>query len=101
MGAAYVNPGDGHTIVYFGADRYAVNGDSNIGFWFTQTPIGLNSNGTFSGTHQNGDMFVLSAFGNGGSSPTITVFEWQNGNLNLLSSCSPCVSPSIACAFLN
>ena len=36
MAAAYLSSVDGHTLVYFGADRYATNGDSNIGFWFTQ-----------------------------------------------------------------
>jgi hypothetical protein len=66
MGAGYIDSSDGHTIMYFGADRYAVNGDSNIGFWFVQDPtFGLNTNGTFSGVHQNGDLFVLSAFGIG------------------------------------
>ena len=106
MAAAYVDSSDGHTILYFGADRYATNGDSNIGFWFTQQPVGLvqpvgNNPGTFSGLHTNHDLFVLSAFGNGGSAPTITVYEWLNGSLNLLSSGSPCVSSGIACAFVN
>jgi uncharacterized repeat protein (TIGR01451 family) len=101
MAAAYLDSSDNHTLVYFGADRYAVNGDSNIGFWFTQSPIGLNTDGTFSGTHTNGDLFVLSAFGNGGTSPTVTVYDWQDGNLNLLSSGNPCVSSGIACAFVN
>jgi hypothetical protein len=101
MAATYVDSSDGHTILYFGADRFAQNGDSNLGFWFTQNPLGLNDDGTFSGTHTNGDMFVLSAFGNGGSQPTIAVYQWNNGSLDKLSSGTPCVSSGIACAFVN
>src|SRR5439155_11051785 len=31
--------GPPHTWIYFGADRFANNGDSNIGFWFFQNGI--------------------------------------------------------------
>ena len=101
--AAYVVPQGqqdaGHTVLYFGADRYAVNGNSNIGFWFLQDPsFGVNGNGTFSGAHQNGDLFVSSAFTNGGGTPTINIYEWSNGSLVLLSSGTPCASDFIACA---
>jgi uncharacterized repeat protein (TIGR01451 family) len=105
FGATYAvssGPDTGHTVLYFGMDRYAQSGDSNVGFWFMQDPtFGLNSDGTFSGQHQNGDLFVLSAFGNGGSSPTVTVYQWDNGNLDTVSTGTPCTSDSIACAVVN
>ncbi|MDP9223863.1 MAG: hypothetical protein M3P18_08405, partial [Actinomycetota bacterium] len=95
-GAAYIvpsGPDTGHTVVYFGADRYAVNGDSNVGFWFNQDPaFGLNPNGHFNGTHMNGDLLVLSNFVNGGGTPVITVYQYENGNLNILSSGVPCTA---------
>jgi uncharacterized repeat protein (TIGR01451 family) len=88
-GAAYADPNtNGDTIVYFGADRYATNGDSQVGFWFMQTPLCLNPDHSFTcpssnpPVHQDGDLLVLSNFGNGGSQPTIAVYEWQNGALN-------------------
>src|SRR5262245_4970607 len=37
--AAYVSndpSANGHTILYFGMDRFDTNGDSNVGFWFVQ-----------------------------------------------------------------
>jgi len=50
--AAYQAP-DGHLMLEFGADRFAVNGDANIGLWFFQQdvhPVGATGGG-FSGTH--------------------------------------------------
>ena len=38
FGAAYTAPG-GDTIAYFGADRFAQNGDAQVGFWFLQNPV--------------------------------------------------------------
>lgn len=80
-GAAVFNNG-GKTL-YFGADRYDNSGDSQIGFWFFQNSVTLNSNGTFSGVHQApdathpyGDLLVLSDFTNGGRIGTINVYEW-------------------------
>ena len=75
-------PRNGHTILYFGADRASVNGDSNIGFWFNQDPAfgfnGCKPSPNFSGVHENGDLFIVSAFTNGGTQPTIDVYQWQN-----------------------
>src|SRR5512134_1508282 len=85
--AAYESGGD--TFVYFGLDRYANNGDAFVGFWFFKSAVGLNANGTFSGTHQVGDLLVLSNFTNGGAVSTIQLFEWvgsggdTNGTLDL------------------
>jgi hypothetical protein len=83
---------NGH--LYFGADRYATNGDAQIGFWFFHNEISLNEDGTFSGFHTahddgalpdesddtNGDILVLSNFSNGGTVPNIRVFEWYGVN---------------------
>ena len=51
--ASYVDA-SGHTIVNFGADRYDTSGDANVGFWFFQSPVSLNANGSFSGLHSDG-----------------------------------------------
>src|SRR3989454_10968556 len=62
----------GHKILYFGANRLAVNGDAQIGFWFLQSAVSLKSDGTFqdnSGNpahHAVGDILILSNFVNGG-----------------------------------
>src|SRR5258705_485160 len=78
-------------FLYFGADRTANNGDSQLGFWFFRSSIGPLAGGTFGpGAHQNGDILVLSDFTNGGAVVTIRVFAWHspggaiNGTLDLL-----------------
>src|SRR5206468_10811386 len=44
--AALYQPATGsranHRIVYFGANRLAINGDAQIGLWFLQNSVGLN-----------------------------------------------------------
>jgi Prealbumin-like fold domain len=78
--AAYTSGGD--TFVYFGLDRFAVQGSANVGFWFLQddvapipgTPPGSTS--TFSGEHEVGDLLVLSEFDQGGGGVSIKVLEW-------------------------
>jgi hypothetical protein len=98
--AAYESGGD--TFVYFGLDRYANNGDAFVGFWFFKSAVGLNANGTFSGTHQVGDLLVLSNFTNGGAVSTIQLFEWvgsggdTNGTLDLIATGNVCTgSPAV------
>ncbi len=88
--AAYIeNSTDQDLLIYFGADRFATSGDSQIGFWFFKNPVGLNNNGTFSGSHAVGDILVLSDFTQGGAIGTVKVFEWvgsggSDGSLNLI-----------------
>jgi uncharacterized repeat protein (TIGR01451 family) len=111
MAAAYLDPSNQHTILYFGADRQSTNGDSNIGFWFNQDPnFGLSGtcpNQSFTGVHQNGDLFVVSAFTNGGAQPTVDIYQWQNGALNTTpiasgeSDCSTEPNGNPACAIVN
>jgi hypothetical protein len=111
-------PYQNHKVLFFGGDRLANVGSTNIGLWFFQnsvttggTKTGVDANGNptcsvnsgcgFTGTHKvgnkslggsapgacgpnppagstciPGDLFILSAFTNGGAQPTIKVFEW-------------------------
>jgi hypothetical protein len=63
----------------FGADRLSTSGDANIGVWFFQQTVVCNpATGKFSGAHVKGDIFAISAFTQGGSIPTISVYEWDS-----------------------
>lgn len=84
--AAYLAPDgldDGNLqdlILYFGADREAVNGSTNVGFWFTKQKIAPQATGDFGpGIHENGDTLVLSEFTNGGGTPGVQVWQWAVG----------------------
>jgi len=115
-GTAYLSNGD--LIAYFGCDRFANNGDAFLGFWFFQNRVGLNPNGTFSGSHAVGDILVLIDFPQAtNAKPTISVVKWNPNpppgkaaakNLELLStgtqssgSASVCASDGSACAITN
>jgi len=75
--AAYTDAVTGHRILAFFADRFDNSGDSNIGLWFFKDPnVSLNSNGTFNGTHLTGDLFVIGAFTQGGSTSTLLIYKW-------------------------
>ncbi len=73
-------PRAGHRLIYFGANRLAVNGDAQIGFWFLQNAVSLKSDGTFQDAlgnpahHKVGDVLILSNFVNGGGTSNIQVF---------------------------
>ncbi len=107
------DPNNKDLVVYFGADRYATNGNAALGFWFLQQDVAPVAGGMFSGEHRKGDILVLSEFTNGGSQPTIQVYEWFpggpiNGTLKLLTdSSSTCNatqagdSDPAACAIVN
>ena len=75
------------STLYFGADRFAINGDAQMGFWFFQKNIGpvcadgsAPSNcttGTFGpDAHKDGDILVLSDFTQGGAATFIRVYQW-------------------------
>ncbi len=74
---------NGDQILYFAQERNANDGDANVGFWFLQDPtVNCSSPGgatTFSGAHQDGDLFIVSSFTKGGNVSTIDVYRW-NGN---------------------
>jgi len=80
--ASYTGPvsGGSDNILVFGAERFAVNGDSNIGIWFLQQNVSIPSGaakGTFTGAHVKGDILIISAFTGGGGTSTISVYQWR------------------------
>lgn len=74
--ANYLTAG-GDQIIYFGADRYANDGDAVMGFWFFQDSVAPVNGGTFVGEHMNGDVFVIANFQGGGQIVTVEVMEWD------------------------
>lgn len=117
-----------HTWIFFGADRFANNGDSNIGFWFFQNAIGPGAPNGGSGVpftgvpcpsgatncnqgdlHRDGDVFIVSSFTQGGSIGTIQLYHWDHtaGGLVLddaanAAQCTPdSPSHSDVCAIIN
>lgn len=109
--AAYNLNGD--LVIYFGADRYANDGDAQLGFWFFQQNVTLNVDGTFNGSHTVGDILVLANFTQGGAQATIQVLEWvgtggdqHGGTLQLLetstnANCSTITGTHDVCAVTN
>ena len=82
-GAAILGVEGGHNILYFAGDRFVNNGDAAIGFWFFKSPVSMvgTTSGTFSGTHSNGDLLIVSHFTQGGGTATVFVYVWNNGVL--------------------
>jgi hypothetical protein len=109
--ALYNRPSDGHQILYFGADRVAVNGSADAGFWFLQSDISLNADGTFNGLHTVGDVLFLTTFTNGGADTTIRAFKWvgsggdTNGTLDdlgvTLGDCTDAPATDQGCGTVN
>jgi uncharacterized repeat protein (TIGR01451 family) len=103
--AVYVE--DGNLILYFGQNRQLDrSGDANVGFWFLQNDIGLAGDGSFSGTHADGDLLVQSEFTNGGDISGIRVYKWQGGGITeVTSNVGECsggkLSTLDACAIVN
>src|SRR5215213_515536 len=72
-------------LLYFGADRFALQGTATLGVWFMQGdvgPIGTSPNGTFSGSHQEGDILILADFQSSGANSAVRVFEWADPAVN-------------------
>jgi uncharacterized repeat protein (TIGR01451 family) len=104
---AAIYPG---SLFYFGLDRFARNGDAQVGFWLLQNAVSCPAGGgNFNGTHAVGDLLILSDFTNGGVVSNIKVFEWvgsggSDGSLNLVTSgvdCIPGVANDDVCATVN
>lgn len=79
--ARYQSTSEGD-VLFFGSDRLDNSGDAQQGFWFFQNSIALGSNsvggGTgFTGVHRAGDLLIISDFSNGGTTSTITVYQWD------------------------
>jgi uncharacterized repeat protein (TIGR01451 family) len=111
--AAFYQDG-GDTYLYFGADRWDTNGDSQIGFWFFQNAVsapgpGTGSGSSFAGSHSVGDILILSDFTQGGNISTIKVYRWvgtggSDGTLDLVDTgldCSTTGSGDDVCATVN
>jgi hypothetical protein len=83
--AAAYRDGDDHLIAYFGADRFANNGDAQMGFWFFKTTVETGPNGTFVNEngdpahHTDGDTLVLVNFNQGGELGLAGVYVWAGG----------------------
>lgn len=106
--AAYVEPGSGHTIFYFGADRFDTSGDAEIGFWFFRQRVTLGTKPNFNGEHEVGDILVLANWGGSNKVGDIAVYEWVGGNnpLTLLkdttqADCSAAPANDPVCAVVN
>jgi hypothetical protein len=69
-------------LLYFGADRFANDGNTTMGFWFFQHAVGAVAGGTFSGQHTarsalgHGDILVVADFPNSSAAPTVSIYEW-------------------------
>jgi uncharacterized repeat protein (TIGR01451 family) len=110
---AAIYPGPDGPLFYFGLDRFAVNGDAQVGFWLLQDSVSCvapaSGSAFFSGHHQVGDLLILSDFTNGGVVSNIKVFEWvgsggSDGPLDLVASGVDCVPGSAGdevCATVN
>ena len=81
---------DDELFLYFGADRYdPTGGTTNVGFWFLQNGGALEGGSgcpdanpaanTFSGEHEDGDLFVFAEFSGGGGDLRRSIYEWLNG----------------------
>ena len=82
--AAYVHPTTDELVLYFGVEKSSPNGDSSIGVWFLKDPnVGCKPKGnggtSFTGQHQDGDIFVVSEFTNGGGTASVKAYKWQGG----------------------
>lgn len=107
----FPGPNTEHLVIYFGADRFANNGDAALGFWFFKDDVALAANGQFSGEHVIGDILVQIDFVNGGAMSEVQIFEWvgsggSHGSLNELAFDSSngltvCTDDDTACATSN
>lgn len=101
LNAYAVVENNGDTILYFGTDRFATNGDAALGFWFFQDevlalpPPAPNANGAFSGNHVVGDVLVQVDYRQSNQddqrATEVEVFEWvgsggSHGPLDLITS---------------
>lgn len=116
----------GSQFLYFGADRLAVNGAKDFGFWFFHSPVSLEGDGTFNGMHTAhdsngtpndpsddtpGDILILGTFTQGGATVNIRVFEWVgsggntngvlNGPVGAMGDCVPGGSGQNGCGTVN
>ncbi len=88
-GFTYSGTGGQHLVVYFGVERAATEGSGNVGFWLLKDgAVDCVSNGggtDFTGGHQDGDIFIVSEFTNGGANARIRAYRWNGGEGGSLS----------------
>lgn len=80
--AAQYTAANGDRIMYFGLDKNKDNGNNNVGFWFLRgnaNCVAASGSSDWTGTHQEGDILVVSAFTNGGGVSSITAYAWAGG----------------------
>ena len=115
--AAAYTAKNGHTIAYFGLDKWEADGDNFVGFWFFKNAVAPAGDGStsagdpFSGSHAVGDILVLADYTNGGAVSTFNVYKWVGTGgdvapahtLDTVASGVPCtVAPGdIACGATN
>lgn len=101
---------DGDLLLYFGADRFANNGSAQIGIWLFRDNVQLLPDGTFSGTHSDHDLLILSNFTDGGDTSNVQVYRWNGSaddpltllaEANVEGAYSVCTEGDLACAFTN
>ncbi len=110
---------NGHQNLFFGADRYAVNGSKDFGFWFFRSPVAQNDNGRFDGEHTgdptlgDDDILILGTFTQGGAATNVRIFRWvgtggnatQNGTVTgpvgSFGDCVPGAATQDGCATVN
>src|SRR5207249_3934329 len=73
------------TNLYFMADLIAGNGDASLSMWLFKSNISKNSDGTFSGSHVDGDLLIEMQFVNGGSTAIPSAKIWSNGSVQPIS----------------
>jgi Domain of unknown function DUF11 len=98
----------GHTIFYFGADRFDTSGDAEVGFWFFRQPVTLGAEPNFNGVHEVGDILVVANWGGSNKVGDIAVYRWIGGNnpLELVrdttqADCSVAPADDDVCAVVN
>ena len=110
---------DAGQMLYFGADRFAVNGSKDFGFWFFHDEVTLNPDGTFEGEHTGDptlggdDILILGTFTQGGATATVRVFRWVGtggnatangtvaGPVDSFGDCVPGAAGADGCATVN
>ena len=97
FGANFSDSLTGHNFIVAGLDRDGNSASTSAGFWFYQSAISLNANGTFSGIHTNGDIeLIVNVTVNGAAS--VGIYEWTgNDTTGTLTA----ISPPVGASFVN
>ncbi len=101
---AYVNPDNGHTIVYFGLDTSSNEGTRDAGFWFLQdSSVGCVAGAhatDFTGIHADGDVLITAEYTGTGGVSSIQAFVWVGGadghlDTNPIATSADCVTGNV------